>query len=66
VLDFIVEDVAALDCGAEIAQLRRIVVEGTSADRQIAIYQDALKAGHKRLTALKEVIDCVARETLAD
>lgn len=66
VLDFIVEDVAALDCGAEIAQLRRIVVEGTSADRQIAIYQDALKAGRKRLTALKEVIDSVARETLAD
>ena len=65
VLDFIAEDVAVLHCEAEIAQLRRIVADGTSADRQIGIYNDALTAGRKRLTALKEVVDWAGNETLA-
>lgn len=65
VLDFIGEDVAALGCHTEIARLDAIVAKGTSADRQIDIFAKAKAAGRRRLTALKEVVDWAARETLA-
>ena len=59
------EDVAAFGCSAEIAHLDRILAEGTSADRQIDIFTRARAAGRRRLTALKEVIDWAAAETVA-
>ena len=65
VLDFIGEDVAALGCHTEIARLDAIIAKGTSADRQIDIFAKAKAAGRRRLTALKEVVDWAARETLA-
>jgi glutamate---cysteine ligase / carboxylate-amine ligase len=65
VLDFIAEDIAALQCERDIARLRTIVAEGTSADHQIAVYDGALKAQCKRLTALKAVVDWAGQETLA-
>jgi glutamate---cysteine ligase / carboxylate-amine ligase len=64
VLDFIAEDVDALGCHAEIARLKTIIAKGTGADRQIAIFAKAKAAGRRRLTALKEVVDWAARETL--
>ncbi|MBI3702743.1 MAG: carboxylate-amine ligase [Rhizobiales bacterium] len=64
VLDFIADDIAALGCQAEISRLGAIVAKGTSADRQIAIFTKARAAGRTRLTALKEVVDWAARETL--
>jgi carboxylate-amine ligase len=63
VLDFIAEDIDALDCTAEIRRLHCIVAEGTSSDRQIEIFSKARAAGRQRLAAVKEVIDWVARET---
>jgi carboxylate-amine ligase len=65
VLDFIDEDVDALDCAAEIERLDGIVAEGTSADRQIDIFGKAKAAGRKGLTALKDVVDWAAAETVA-
>jgi len=65
VLDFIAEDVEALDCAAEIKHLHHIVDNGTSANRQIEIFSKAKAAGRRRLTALKNVIDWVAGETQA-
>lgn len=65
VLDFIAEDAAALQCEHEVARLPKIVAEGTSADRQIAVYDETLKAQHKRLTALKAVVDWAGATTLA-
>ena len=64
VLDFLAEDIAAFGCQADIRRLAAIVAKGTSADRQIAIFAKAKAAGRKRLTALKEVIDWAAAETL--
>jgi len=64
-LDFIDEDVAALGCQREIARASAIVKNGSSADEQIRIYQAARAAGRQRLTALKEVVDWVAAETIA-
>ena len=65
VLDFIAEDIAALNCRAEIDRLGAIIGEGTSADRQVDIFTKAKAAGRRRLTALKEVIDWAATETQA-
>ena len=56
---------AALGCNGTLAQLDTILAEGTSADRQIAVYRAARDAGGQRLTAVKEVIDWAATETLA-
>jgi len=41
------------------------VAEGTSADRQVERFAKAKAAGRRRLTALKEVIDWAAAETMA-
>ena len=63
-LDFVAEDAAALDCGSEIARLSQLVSQGTSADRQIDIYLQSKARGHRSLTALKDVIDWAAAETM--
>ncbi|MEI7804786.1 MAG: carboxylate-amine ligase [Hyphomicrobiales bacterium] len=65
ILDFIAEDIAALNCQKEIAHAAKIVANGTSADVQIGIYGKSKAAGRQRLTALKEVIDWAAAETVA-
>jgi len=65
VIDFIAEDVDAFGCANEINHLHSIATNGTSAERQIEIFSHALAAGRRRLTALKQVIDWVADETLA-
>jgi carboxylate-amine ligase len=62
---FIAEDVDAFGCQAEIAHIDRIVADGSSADRQIDIFAKAKAAGRRRLTAIAEVIDWAAAETLA-
>jgi carboxylate-amine ligase len=57
------EDAKALDCSDSIAHFDRIVSEGTSADRQVALYNNAMANGGQRLTALKKVVDWLAKET---
>lgn len=64
VQDFIHEDIHALDCAGEIARLGHLVVRGTSADRQIEIFDRAREAGRRRLDALAAVVDWAAAETL--
>jgi carboxylate-amine ligase len=63
VIDFIAEDVEALDCAGEIRHLHAIAAHGTSADRQIEIFSKAKVNGRRRLTALKDVVDWAASET---
>jgi hypothetical protein len=41
------------------------IFRGTSADRQIALYNMAKAGGRKRLTALKDVVDWAATQTAA-
>jgi carboxylate-amine ligase len=65
VIDFIAEDIEALDCAGEIRHLHAIVAHGTSADRQIEIFGKAKSAGRRGLTALKDVVDWAASETQA-
>jgi carboxylate-amine ligase len=63
VLDFIAEDVDALGCGPDIKHLHKILAQGSSADRQIAVFNKAKAAGRKRLTAAADVIDWAAAQT---
>jgi carboxylate-amine ligase len=66
VIDFIAEDIDALDCAGEIRHLHVIAAHGTSGDRQIEIFGKAKSAGRRRLTALKDVVDWAAAETQAN
>jgi carboxylate-amine ligase len=65
VRDLIAEDIVAFDCAAQIDRLDRILAEGTSADHQVDIYTRSRAAGRRRLTAIKDVVDWVAGETMA-
>ncbi len=64
IIVLVAEDAEALGCTAEIEHLRRIVIEGTSADRQRATYHAAIAAGFDHDEALKAVVDTLAAETL--
>jgi carboxylate-amine ligase len=63
VLDLIREDAATLGCEAHVARARAIVAGGTSADRQVACFQAATRAGASRDDALKSVVDHLISET---
>jgi glutamate---cysteine ligase / carboxylate-amine ligase len=63
VLDFIHEDVKHFGCAGEIGRLTRLIDNGTSADRQIEVYEQARETGRSRLRALREVVDWAAAQT---
>lgn len=62
----IAEDAEALNCQAELAGCRTILVRGTSAHRQVAIYQQALASGRSEADALREVAEFLIEETGRD
>ena len=66
-LDNIIADTAddadALGCVAEVTRAREIVSEGTSADRQRAVYEDAQTKGESSPRALARVVDWMAETT---
>lgn len=63
IIDLIKEDAEALGCVAEIDHARKIAKEGTSADRQIACYKDAIDKGVSHDLAMRGVVDLMVRET---
>ncbi|MBE7199777.1 MAG: carboxylate-amine ligase [Parafilimonas terrae] len=65
VLDLIAEDAEALDCVAACNRARYIVAEGTSADRQMAVFAAARRSGAQERAALSAVVDHLAAETAA-
>ena len=60
----IAEDAACFGCAAEIAKARDILVRGTSAHRQLALYRARIAAGDQPRQALDAVVDWLAEETL--
>jgi carboxylate-amine ligase len=64
-IEMTAEDAAALGCEKEVAGARRIAAEGTSADRQIAVYEAAVAAGAPKDQALREVVDHLIAETVS-
>ncbi len=64
-LELVAEDADALGCTAEVAHASTILSRGTSAHRQLALYQQALDAGHGTDQALRSVVDWLVAETVA-
>ena len=50
------DDAAELGCLAELERAREIVADGTSADRQLAVYRAALEQGAEPPEALRAVV----------
>ena len=63
VRELVKPDAAALGAGAMLDHLDRILERGTSADRQLAVYDARRKAGASHLEALKAVVDWLLATT---
>jgi glutamate---cysteine ligase / carboxylate-amine ligase len=63
VLALVAEDAQALDCVTEVMDTRRIIRDGTSADMQLAVYEEAYARTRDRGLALAGVVDWLAAET---
>lgn len=63
ILDDIAKDADALGCAPEVARTRAIAADGTSADRQLAIFAEARASGANTATALAAVVEWMARVT---
>ncbi|MBE0414173.1 carboxylate-amine ligase [Yoonia sp.] len=61
-LDLIAEDAAALDCEPEVARIRDIIAQGTSADRQRAVRDMALARGATPHAAMQAVVSSLIGE----
>lgn len=64
-LELVAEDAAFFGCEKEVAHARQIVTEGTSATRQLAVYERKLAEGASTEAALRAVVDFLVDETLA-
>ncbi len=59
------EDAEALGCWPEVVHARTIVERGTSANRQIAIFNQLASGDHDQADALRGVVDHLVTETVA-
>ncbi|MBI2254806.1 MAG: carboxylate-amine ligase [Proteobacteria bacterium] len=62
-IDLLAEDADYFGCSAELAHTRTILTRGTSAHRQLAVYNAAIKAGLEPRAALQRVVDQLITET---
>jgi carboxylate-amine ligase len=62
----IAQDAQAQDCAPQMNRIATILTEGTSADRQIAIFEGLRRSGMSDADALKGVVDVLVQETSAD
>lgn len=58
------EDAEHFGCVGAVEHARSIVAQGTSADRQLAVYDEALGQGCSEREALRRVVDLLIAETL--
>lgn len=64
ILELLQEDAEFFGCERELGHMRTIIREGTSAHRQVKIYEQALAGGMEHEAALRAVVDLLIRETL--
>ena len=64
-LDLIAEDAEVLDCQRELEHVRTIVARGTSAHRQIKVFEESKTFGASTEDALKNVVDTLIEDTAA-
>lgn len=64
-IDLVRKDADELGCVAEVEHAREIVARGTSADRQLRAYREALAAGADDQQALRAVVDLLIDDSVA-
>jgi carboxylate-amine ligase len=64
-LELVREDAEAMGCTADIAHARTILKRGTSAHRQVKVFEEARSHGATEREALVAVVDWLIRETAA-
>jgi len=63
-IELVREEAVRMNCLPEIERARGILSRGTSAQRQLQVYRDALHAGMDKPAALKAVVDWLVAETV--
>lgn len=63
-IELVLQDAEALNCMDELLHIRKIVKRGTSADRQLATFRDAVNSGKSDRHAFNLVVDQLAKETM--
>jgi carboxylate-amine ligase len=63
-IELVSVEASALGCRAEVDRAREIAAGGTSADRQLAVFFNAVEQGHTEEAALRAVVDHLLAETL--
>ncbi len=58
------QDAQELGCADELHAVPEILIRGTSADRQVAVYDAAIDGGAEQQEALEAVVDFLVRETV--
>jgi carboxylate-amine ligase len=64
-IELVARDAAFFGCEREVAHCRKIAREGTSADRQVRLYEQLLDKGMGKRKALREVVHMLRKESLA-
>ncbi len=64
IIGLVREDAEALGCLDEVLHARKIIARGTSAERQLAVFNDAISQGEDMKMALHKVVDQVLEETV--
>ena len=64
-IELVAVDAEALGCVEEVRHAREIVARGTSADRQLDVYNTSIGLGASEEDALKAVVDMLITETVA-
>ena len=65
IIELVRPDAEALRCEAELEHILTICRRGTSADRQLAVYRQALQDGADNDEAIKAVVDMLIADSLA-
>lgn len=63
-IGFLLQHAQALGCERELLHARTIVERGSSACRQVSVYEDALANGSEKRQALEAVVDHLIEETV--
>ena len=64
-IELVEPDAEALHCTKEVAHIRTIYQRGTSADRQLVVYKEAVASGATDDEAIKAVVDALIADTIA-
>jgi carboxylate-amine ligase len=65
ILELVAEDAEEIGATAELEHGRTILARGTSADRQMEVYEEAIAGGASPADALRKVVDFLVTETVS-